>query len=259
MTNQLIFLGTGSSAGVPLIGCSCSVCHSRHSFNKRLRPSVLLKIKDKQFLIDAGPDFREQALKINLKHLDAVILTHAHRDHTAGIDDLRPLCYGRLSPLPVLLSAATAADIKIRYSYIFHPSSKPLSFTSPLHLNLLPEKEGKLEFENLKIDYFSYEQGGMEVNGFRFNQLAYLTDIRHFSPSLYTRLKGVENLIISALRYTSSALHLSVHEAIDFAEQSGAKRVWLTHLSHELDYEETMAKLPSHVCLAYDGLKINFE
>jgi phosphoribosyl 1,2-cyclic phosphate phosphodiesterase len=259
MTNRLLFLGTGSSVGVPVVGCVCPVCHSNSLFNKRLRPSALLTIKNKQFLIDAGPDFREQALRIDLKHLDGILLTHAHHDHTAGIDDLRPIYHRRQEPLPLLLSAETAHDIESRYHYIFRSQKPETASIKRMIFQLLPEKEGVVEFEGMTVHYMTYEQGGMAVNGYRINQLAYLTDIRQFSPSIYTHLRGVKDLIISALRYTPSPLHLSVDEAVDFAKEIRAERVWLTHLSHDLDYEEAMATLPPHVRLAYDGLEITFD
>lgn len=259
MNNRLLFLGTGGSMGVPVLGCSCAVCHSNSVFNKRLRPSVLMTINDRQFLIDAGPDFREQALRIDLSHLDGILLTHAHYDHTAGIDDLRPIYFRREKPLPVLLSADTAQDIESRYYYIFRSKVDPVHFIPKMALHILPEIEGRVEFEGLLIDYVTYEQGNMAVNGFRINTLAYLTDVQKFSPSIYPQLIGVKDLIISALRYTSSPLHLSIDEAIDFGSKIGAARIWLTHLSHDLDYEEATKRLPAHVRLAYDGLEIPFE
>jgi len=259
MMNRLLFLGTGGSMGVPVIGCPCAICHSNSLFNKRLRPSVLIIIGTRQFLVDAGPDFRMQALRIDLTHLDGILLTHAHHDHTAGIDDLRPIYYRREQPLPVLLSAQTAQDIQARYYYIFQsPLNQPL-FTPRMRLQILPADEGEVLFEGLKIGYFSYQQGDMTVNGFRIGHLAYLTDIRQFSPSIFTHLVGVKDLVISALRYTPSPLHLSIDEAIEFAATIKAERVWLTHLSHDLDYEKVMSQLPAHVRLAYDGLEIPFE
>lgn len=257
MKGKLLFLGTGGSVGVPVIGCSCEVCHSDDPLNKRLRPSVLLRIGAKQFLIDAGPDFRTQALRAGITQLDGLLLTHAHHDHTAGMDDLRPIYYRRQSPLSVLLSSATAQDVRMRYYYLFDSDDK--NFSSHLHLQLLVEQTGSVYFEDLPIQYVTYIQGGMLVNGYRIGKLAYLSDIRQFSSSIFEELKGVQYLIISALRYTPSPLHFSVDEAIDFANQLNVKKVWLTHISHELEHHQTNAYLPPHIRLAYDGLEIDFD
>lgn len=257
MKGKLLFLGTGGSVGVPIIGCPCEVCHSNDPANKRLRPSALLRIGQRQFLIDAGPDFRTQALRAGITKLDGLLLTHAHHDHTAGIDDLRPIYYRRQTPFPVLLSSATAQEIRRRYSYLFESDDK--DFISRLHLQLLDGQEGSTLFEDLPIQYVTYMQGGMWVNGYRIGNLAYLSDIRHFSPSIFENLKGVQYLIISALRYTPSPLHFSVDEAIDFANQLKAEKAWLTHVSHELEHQHTNAYLPPHMCLAYDGLELEFE
>jgi phosphoribosyl 1,2-cyclic phosphate phosphodiesterase len=253
---RLTFLGTGGSVGVPMIGCSCQVCQSKDPLNQRLRPSALLQIGHQQFLIDAGPDFRTQALKFGITQLDGLLLTHAHHDHTAGIDDLRPIYYQRENPLPVLLSAETAEDLLVRYFYLF-PSDPEK--TSRLQFNILPAQEGSIVFENVPIHYVTYTQGGMSVNGYRVGNLAYLSDIRLFSPSIFEHLTGVKYLVISALRYTPSPLHFSVDEAIAFARQIRAEHVWLTHLSHELEYHQANAYLPAHVHLAYDGLEIQFD
>jgi phosphoribosyl 1,2-cyclic phosphate phosphodiesterase len=250
---RLLFLGTGASMGVPVIGCACSVCTSPSSFNRRMRPSVLVKTHQKQFLIDAGPDFRCQALQYKIEHLDGLLLTHAHHDHTGGLDDLRPIFYKLSGPLPVLLSKETAKDIQLRFHYVFKSSNR-------LHLELLPEeKEGNVIFESVPIDFVTYEQARMEVNGYRFGDLAYLSDIRHYPESIFQKLHGVKTLIISALRFSPSLLHFSVDEAIEFAEKIEASCVWLTHISHEMDYEKTNASLPSHVKLAYDGLEVEFN
>lgn len=256
---RLLFLGTGASLGVPVIGCSCSVCTSPSSFNRRLRPSVLVKTRQKHFLIDAGPDFRCQALEHKIEHLDGLLLTHAHHDHTGGLDDLRPIFYKRSSPLPVLLSKETARDIQLRFHYVFKPYDLHKS-SNRLHLQLLPEeKEGNCIFESVPIDFVTYEQARMAVNGYRFGDLAYVSDIRHYPESIFQKLQGVKTLIISALRFAPSLLHFSVDEAIEFAEKIQASRVWLTHISHEMDYEKTNASLPSHVKLAYDGLEVEFN
>lgn len=248
---QLLFLGTGASVGVPIIGCQCAVCSSEDPRNRRLRSSVLLSVNGKRLLIDAGPDLRMQALCHEVTAIDGVLLTHAHYDHTAGIDDLRPFSFRRQSPLPVLLSQETADDLHQRFSYLFREEAK-----QRLQLEIMPYEEGEIIFAGVPIRYVTYIQANMQVNGFQIGHLAYLCDIKHFTPAIFQQLKGVEVLVISALRYTHSALHLSVDEAIDFSREIGAKEVWLTHLSHDLDYVQLNAYLPSHIRAAYDGLKI---
>lgn len=257
MQGRLLFLGTGASAGVPLIGCDCDVCRSHSPFNKRLRSSVLIKIANKQFLIDAGPDFREQALRYHIKTLDGLILTHAHYDHIAGLDELRIYCYRTGQPLPTLLSEETAEDIQKRFDYIFQPQ-KSQDKIKKIDLQILPNLEGELTFEGIPLTYMTYEQGGMKVNGFKFGNLAYLSDIRIYPSSIFNHLKDVKTLIVSALRRSVNDLHFSVDEAVSFIQQAGVERAWLTHISHDLDYEFTNANLPSNIRLAYDGLEIDF-
>jgi len=255
---HLLFLGTGSSVGVPVIACNCETCRSPKAANKRLRSSVLLKIDAKTFLIDASPDLRQQALKFKIEKIDGVLFTHAHYDHTAGIDDLRVYHFINKKPLPCLASETTAADLKARYYYMFKEQPKEVINTSRLHLQLLNDERGRVDFVGEDVSYFTYMQLGMKVNGFRFGNFAYVTDIKEYPETIFEDLKGVEILVLSALRFTPSHMHLTVDEAVDFANKVGAKHTWLTHLAHELEYEKTNYYLPSAVRLAYDGLELNF-
>lgn len=256
MIAKLQFLGTGGSLGIPLIGCSCAVCHSNDPHNQRLRPSVLLKLGHRKFLVDAGPDFRTQALRYGISHLDGLLLTHAHHDHTAGLDDLRPICYTKRTPLPVLLSPETAKDIQERFHYLFQSDQQNEICKPRFDLQILSDASGEVVFEGVTIQYLSYTQAGMLVNGYRFGNAAYISDIRSFSPDIFEHLRGVKTLIISALRYIPSPLHFSVDEAIDFAKRLEVEKVWLTHISHELEHAQTNAYLPATMHLAYDGLEI---
>ncbi len=258
MKGKLIFLGTGASAGVPIIGCQCEVCCSANPHNSRLRPSVLLQIENKHFLVDIGPDFRQQALTHKITHLDGIILTHAHHDHTAGLDDVRVLYYKRADPLPILLSEETAFEIQKRFDYLFLPNPYLLGNRSKLDLHLLPTNQNEVEFEGMFVQYVDYEQGHMKVNGFRFGTFAYVTDIKEFKEDVYQPLMGIKTLIISALRQDTSPLHFSIDEAVQFATRVQAEKVWITHISHDLDHDKINNYLPDHVRLAYDGLTIDF-
>jgi len=259
---DLTFLGSGASLGVPVIGCDCPVCRSGDIHNKRTRPSVILKVGNKQILIDCGPDFRQQALRENITTLDAIIATHTHYDHIGGYDDLRPF-FGhkvgrRKESLPCLLSHETAEDIVKRFDYMFKPREPGQVLLPLIQFNYLDGDRGVIIYEGLKLRYLSYSQAGMKVNGFVCGNLAYTSDIKDYPETIFEDLKGVEVLIISALRFTPSNVHLTVDEAVDFANRVGAKSTWLTHLSHELDHEKTNAYLPSNVRMAYDGLQIKF-
>lgn len=256
---RLLFLGTGGSMGVPVIGCHCSVCTSTLPQNKRLRPSVLLKYGQRNMLIDAGPDFRYQALRAGIDHLDSVIFTHGHHDHTAGVDDLRIYTLRSGQPLPCLLSEETLKELKSRFFYIFEGPAAEKKVTTNLGITLFPALEGVVDFEGLRIAYMSYLQGGMTVNGLRFGDLAFLTDIKDYDKSIFAALKDVKILVISALRHTPSPLHFTIDDAIDFAEKVGAEQTWLTHISHELDHEKLNAYLPPQIRTGYDGLEIEFH
>lgn len=253
---KLTFLGTGASLGVPVVGCDCPVCTSPSPLNKRFRTSCLLEIAQKKILLDCGPDFRQQALRSQIMDLDGVILTHAHFDHVAGIDDIRPLTFKRETPLPLLLSKETLQQLKHCYEYLFFD---PYKKVERFEVHLLEGERGTTPFLGLPIRYLSFFQTGMKVNGFVFGDLAFISDIKDYAPSIFEELEGIKTLIISALRFSKSNMHLNVDEALDFAKQTSAEHVFLVHLSHDLDHEKTNAYLPPYATLAYDGLEIGFN
>jgi phosphoribosyl 1,2-cyclic phosphate phosphodiesterase len=259
MHGRFLFLGTGGSAGVPMIGCECEVCHSSSSYNKRLRSAGLIRIKDKNFLIDVGPDFRAQALQYNIVHLAGVLLTHAHSDHIAGIDDLRPYYFLHKTKLPCVLSQETFEEVKLRYHYMLTPLTNGKSISAQIDFRILPQDFGDFELEGVRFEYFSYFQTSMKVTGFRVGNFAYVSDIRQYSERVVEMLQGVDILVLSALRHVPNAMHFSVEEAVAFARSVAAKKTYLTHIAHDLEYAGTNATLPSDVRMSYDGLEISIE
>jgi len=254
MQGELLFLGSGGSTGIPMVACSCSVCRSTDPRNQRLRPSVLLKIDGKTILIDVGPDFRTQALRYQISHLDGVILTHSHFDHVAGLDELRVYYLKHRKNLPLLASKATMQDLQRRYDYLFHKKSPQVSLTAQLDYQQLDGLRGQAKFCGISLSYFTYEQGGMQVNGYRFGDFAYVSDIRNYPETIFEDLQGVKTLVISALRPDPSLMHLTFDEAAAIAARLQVERCYLTHLSHEVEHERASALLPEGVELSYDGL-----
>jgi phosphoribosyl 1,2-cyclic phosphate phosphodiesterase len=254
---RFLFLGTGSSLGVPVIGCNCSVCTSNLPHNQRLRSAGLLEIGPKRLLIDAGPDIRAQLLRANIHKLDGLLLTHAHYDHIAGLDDLRAITLHQHMPIPCLMSRATWDELFLRFDYLFpsekHPDRYPRFLPS-----FLPDSRGKLSFINLPIHYCTYAQAHMEVNGYRIGDFAYLTDILHYPPTIFEDLQGVKTLVISALRTQPQHLHFTIDQAIAFAQKAQVPCCYFTHIAHEVDYAETQKQLPASIFLAYDGLSLPF-
>ena len=257
-TAKLLFLGTGSSFGTPVVGCDCAVCLSKEPLNSRLRQSVLITVENKKYLIDSGPDFRQQALKYSIKDLDGMLLTHTHYDHIAGIDELRIFFFKMKQYFPCLLSKSSYNELKKRYGYLFEKPDALKSSTAKFDFKVLEKDRGVVEFKGLKVKYLSYYQGGMEVSGYRFGNLAYISDVVEYPETIYEDLKGVKILIVGALRYEASRSHFSIEQAIEFSKKIGAKSTWLVHMGHELDHKKTCAKLPENIQLAYDGLEILF-
>jgi phosphoribosyl 1,2-cyclic phosphate phosphodiesterase len=210
----------------------------------------------KTILIDCGPDFRAQGLRIGLKDLDGVILTHAHYDHIAGIDDLRVFYFIQKKVLPCLLSDQTLNEIKIRYSYFFQNINDDVLGGSRFDFQVLHDEFGKTNFLGLEVDYMSYEQGGMKITGFKIGKLAYILDIKHYTEKLIHSLKGTEILVMSALRQKPSPAHLTIDEAIAFAGKVGAQKTYFSHVSHDEDFHTLTKILPPGIEIAYDGLTL---
>jgi phosphoribosyl 1,2-cyclic phosphate phosphodiesterase len=258
MDATFLFLGTGSSTGIPLIGCHCAVCQSASSFNQRLRPSGLIKWEKKTFLIDCGPDFRQQAIRYQIDHLDALLLTHTHYDHIGGIDDLRVLFFKKKIHLPCLISEESVPEIKKHYDYIFDAKNN-ISLKPLLDFHVVKNDAGTVCLEGLEVKYFTFFQNKMKVLGFRIGDFAYITDIRQYRDEIFLSLQGVQELVISALDETASRAHFSVDQAIAFAQRVNARHTWLTHIGHHIDHEAMSRLLPRNIQLGYDGLEFKIS
>ena len=244
--------------GVPVIGCNCSVCTSSDPKNQRMRAGTLLEIGDKRFLIDAGPDIREQALLHKINKIDGFILTHSHNDHIAELDDIQVYKHVKDKKLPSLMLEETFEELKVKYHYFIRPLADDPQNSPFFSWNILKGCFGETVFEGVPIDFVSYIQSGMKVLGLRIGDLAYISDIKEYSEEIFARLKGIKTLVVSALKTEGSSMHFSVEEAIDFSKRVGAQRTYLTHISHEMDHEQMQASLPSDALLAYDGLYFLF-
>ena len=245
--------------GVPVIGCQCPVCLSNKVENKRLRTAGVLYVQGKVLAIDLGPDYRTQALRYGIDRIDGILLTHAHYDHIAGLDEVRIYHFRQKISIPCLLSADCFEEVKEKYHYFFPPFRGDASGSRKLDFHILKEDFGSFEFIDIPLRYFTYTQYNMKVLGFRYHNFAYLTDIQKFTPELYDELYDLETLVISALRWEKSPVHFTVDDAIAFSEKVGAKKVYLTHISHDLEHFDCSARLPKHIHMSYDGLEVPIE
>ncbi|MBV8553119.1 MAG: MBL fold metallo-hydrolase [Acidobacteriaceae bacterium] len=250
---SILVLGSGTSVGVPMIGCNCKVCTSSDPRDKRLRPSVLLKLGGKRVLIDTTPDFRCQALRYGIERLDAVLYTHSHADHILGLDDVRPFNFLQKSDIPMYASADTLEVIERTFEYVFDkaPSQSSRPRLTPYVFDADPICVAGTSM--LPIRAFHGE--GL-VYGFRFGDCAYLTDHSAIPPESMEKLEGLDVLFLDALRHNPHPTHSTVEESLRTVEKLRPKRAFFTHISHDLSHAQLEARLPAHVRLAYDGLEI---
>ncbi|MDQ3141003.1 MAG: MBL fold metallo-hydrolase [Bacteroidota bacterium] len=252
---KLTFLGTGTSQGIPLIQCPCEVCHSKDPRDKRLRTSVHLEDGDLSLVIDIGPDFRLQMLQNQIKKIDAILITHAHADHTAGLDDIRPFNFIQKSTVPFYAEKLVIEDLIKRFEYIFKENTYPGVPQITLH-----EITSGTNFQigNLSIFPFRVWHGNLGILGFKFNNLVYITDAKRIDDEVLEQIKNCDTLIINALRFAEHKMHFNFQQALAIIEKINAKKTYLIHISHQLGLSGDILKiLPPAVFLAYDGLQVN--
>ena len=258
---KLIFLGTGTSQGVPVIGCRCEVCRSKDERDRRLRTSAFIEVDGLRLTIDAGPDFRQQMLRHDIRDLDAILLTHEHKDHTAGIDDVRAfnfVDFPEIRPMHIYANRNTLNTITKDFDYAFEQNKYRGVPVIELH-EISAERSFNIGDTTI-IPIEGSHSERFRVLGYRIGKLAYLTDFNAISDSELHKLEGIDTLVINALRWTEHSSHFSVGEALQIISRVAPRRAYLTHMSHKIGlYDEAQAKLPEGVEFAYDGLTINIE
>ena len=255
MRVELTVLGSGTSMGVPTIGCRCRVCLSPDPRDQRTRPSLLLRYGGHAVVIDTGPDFRFQALRANLDRLDAILYTHSHADHILGLDDIRPFNLQESKVIPIYGNRAALEGVRRVFRYIFD-GNYPYGGVPLIQDHILT---GPLELFGLEFVPVKVIHGRMEVLGFRFGPAAYLTDYNHIPDSSLALLEGLEVLFLDALRHDPHPTHMTVAEALEQVEKIRPRQAFLTHIAHDLCHEETNALLPEHVRLCYDGMQLEID
>jgi phosphoribosyl 1,2-cyclic phosphate phosphodiesterase len=254
---RLTFLGTGTSFGVPQIGCDCAVCRSTDPRDKRTRSGAVLEAAGSTILIDTPPELRLQLISAGVTRVDAVVYTHEHADHINGIDDLRIFSVRQRKPLPLFGPEETLNRLRASFNYIFDDSVRPYEGTSKPRLTLHPTTPGRMiSIAGVETLPLAFEHGHLRVFGYRFDRLAYITDVKVIPPAEREQLRGLDVLVLNALWWRPHPTHLSISEAIEVARELGARRTYLTHLTHETGHADLEAQLPAGIFPAYDGLTV---
>jgi len=250
---EITFLGTGTSQGIPMIANNDPVCLSSDSRDKRLRSSVMISWDDVNYIIDCGPDFRQQMLRENVKSIHGVLFTHEHADHTAGIDDLRPYTY-KMGEVPVYAQKRVLENLKMRFGYIFETENR-YAGAPKLQENLITEVA--FDLDGVEVIPIQIMHGQLPITAYRFGNVAYVTDLKTISDSEKEKLQNLDVLIVNALRIEEHPTHLNLEEALAFVQEIQPKQAYFSHISHKLGFHAKVEKmLPENVFLSYDGLKI---
>lgn len=250
---KIHFLGTGTSQGIPVIGSNHPVCLSENTKDKRLRTAVLIEENNQNIVIDCGPDFRQQMLKINNSHLEAILFTHEHADHTAGLDDIRPYCFMESKAMPIYGQPRVINSLKQRFDYIFETENRYPGAPSVMINEIEPYKTFRLN--NTEITPLLVHHGSLPILGYKINNLAYLTDVKTLPEETYKAIENIDVLVISALRIQEHPTHNNLEEALIHIKKIKPKKAYLTHIGFQLGFhDEIQANLPENVFLAYDEL-----
>jgi len=251
---KITFLGTGTSQGIPVIGCECAACQSNDSRDDRLRCSVLIEVDGKVLLIDVGPDFRQQMLRAGTTRIDAILITHEHSDHVSGLDDIRPFNFMHKMDMPIYATTVIHEILQQKYPYIFASSYPGVPRVQPHFIS----KENNFIAAGIPIIPIEIYHGKLPILGFRIGDFAYLTDFKSMEEKEAKKLIGVKTLVISALQHKPHHSHSTLEESIDFVNKIGVKEAYFTHLSHKMGtHAETARLLPKHIQIAYDELVLN--
>ncbi|MGI9531151.1 MBL fold metallo-hydrolase [Lutimonas sp.] len=253
---KITFLGTGTSQGIPIIGSKHEVCLSTDPKDKRLRSSVLLEWEEASYVIDCGPDFRQQLLRAGVDHLDGILFTHFHADHTAGLDDVRPFSQ-RDGEVDFYCDTRVAANLRERFAYIFATENR-YAGAPKVSLNIIDDSS--MELKGKKIEPIEVMHGRLPILGFKIEKFAYITDAKTIEASEKEKLKDLDILVINALRKDPHPTHFNLEDALNFIEELKPKKAYLTHISNRMGFHAEVSKeLPSHVFLAYDGLQVSSQ
>lgn len=256
---RLIFLGSGTSTGVPVFGCDCPVCTSADPRNQRTRPSVLIRLPGGNLLIDTSPEMRLQLIREGIRQVHAIAYTHHHADHLFGLDDARLFPKAIGGPVPIYCEAETEATIRSVFHYAFEDKKGrgPAGYVPQIRFERI-EPDVPFEVLGARVLPVRLDHGRFKVLGFRVGNLAYCTDVSHIPEATWPRLEGLDTLVLDAVRYAPHPTHFNLEEALGVIERLAPRRAYLTHLSHEFDHGPATAALPEGVALAYDGLAVNF-
>jgi phosphoribosyl 1,2-cyclic phosphate phosphodiesterase len=254
---RLTFLGSGTSHGVPMIGCDCAVCRSDDPHDRRMRPSVYLEVESgPSILVDTSTDLRQQALTFGVRRVDAILMTHSHADHVMGMDEIRRFNMLNGAAIPVFASAATARELKRIFQYVFEPPAQKGGGLPRIDLR---EIAGPFEIGGITVQPIPLLHGELPILGFRFGSVAYLTDASTIPSEAWPLLEGLDVLVLNALRHRAHPTHFSVSEAVAVAERLQPRRAFFTHICHDLSHAATNRSLPDGIALAYDGLRLDVE